>query len=1032
MKHSISILNALFAVLAFFVSCGGSEPGSIYGVVTDEATGEPVRNAGVELHFLGAGTIAARTAIGSDGFFYSPKVSEGEYSLLVTKPGYIENKSIVYVESGKETPYDVLLKKAPSALQIRIDGEEKSELDFGAEIDVVQRQFDIVNNGSEKLDWQISYSADWIKEVSPHEGSLQAQRTQGVVVTIDRNCLESGEQTTIISVTSNDGNKELTVKATNATVLPTLNTMEATSVDTDSAVLNGEILTHGVPEYTERGFVYSTSSLPTTENAIEQLTALLSDDEKYSTIATGLELGTTYYVRAYAINAAGIAYSTNVVSFKPHQVPPELKTEDPTNISVSSGTATFKGTIKYEGDPVYTERGFVYGHAHNPTVEDDTKKEVAGYGEGAFSIKVTELEINTIYYIRAYAINEVGIGYGNEIKLDFNAVKPIVYTKEPTNVSISGGTATFNGSIESVGDPAYTERGFVYGTVHNPTIEDDINKVVTGIGKGDFSVNITDLEMNNIYYIRAYAINSQGTTYGNEVTLDFNAVMPVVSTSTVTAINIAAGTATLNGKIDSIGDPAYTERGFVYATVHNPTVEDDIKKVATGNGTGSFYTNLTELEMNNIYYIRAYATNSQGTAYGNEVTLDFNPVPASVKTNAVLNVDTTKATLSGTINSLGDPAYTEKGFVYSKNPNPTTLNNKVAVSGSGSGIFTWNLTDLETRVTYYVKAYVISNNNVIYGNEVSFYTESPYYYVIAGNLIVAKEDAGKGPWDSAVDMCENSNLAGFTDWRLPTKSELLIAYNNKDLIGGFKDDWYWSSTTSEGYSGYAYQVGFSGGGVHTEDKSRSYYARCVKSINATVETNEVSNVDLTTATLNATITDEGYPAYTERGFVYAKTSNPTTSNNKIKVSGSGTGTFAYNLTGLETRVTYYVRSYLIANNNVVYGNGVSFYTESPLYYLLKESRLMVARNHAGSAEWSGAINLCNGSTLAGFTDWRLPTAGELAIIFDNKDLIGNFQDLLYWSSNACNDSEAYVVYDGGSFCCPKYQGEYVRCVRTAK
>ena len=827
MKKTIISVLLVFAVLAFLVSCGGSEsnePGSIYGVVSDKATGDPIQNAGVELLPVGL-----KTVTGSDGSFEFIDISEGKYNLLVAKPGYIDNKSsTITVKSGQRVPHNVTLEKAPAALQILIDGKEGSKLDFGAEIDDVSRQFDIFNNGEEKLDWQISYSADWIKEIRPDGGELKGFGKQGVIVTIDRSLLESGEQTTTINVTSNDGNKELTVKATNATVLPTLNTLEATSVDTDSAVLNGEILTTGVPEYTERGFVYSTSSLPTTENAIEQLTAPLNEDAKYSAIATGLELGTTYYARAYAINAAGIAYSTNVVSFKPHQVPPELKTEDPTNISVSSGTATFKGTIKYEGDPVYTERGFVYGHSHNPTVEDDTKKEVAGYGEGAFSIKVTELEINTIYYIRAYAINEAGIGYGNEVMLDFNAVKPIVYTKEVTNVSIEGGTATFNGSIESVGDPAYTERGFVYATVHNPTVEDDTKKVVSGTGTGAFFVNITDLAMNNIYYIRAYAINSQETTYGNEVTLDFNAVMPVVSTSAVTAINIAAETATLNGKIDSIGDPAYTERGFVYATVHNPTVEDDIKKVATGNGTGSFYTNLTDLEMNNIYYIRAYATNSQGTAYGNEVTLDFNPVPASVKTNAVLNVDTTKATLSGTINSIGDPAYTEKGFVYSKNPNPTTLNNKVAVSGSGSGIFTWNLTDLETLVTYYVKAYVISNNNVIYGNEVSFYTESPYYYVIAGNLIVAKEDAGKGPWDSAVDMCENSTLAGFDDWRLPTKSELLILYNNKNLIGNFKNDYYWSSTTNG--SNCAYAVNFSDGNVYYSlySKSYSYYVRCVR------------------------------------------------------------------------------------------------------------------------------------------------------------------------------------------------------------
>lgn len=102
------------------------------------------------------------------------------------------------------------------ALQILIDGEEKSELDFGAEIGVVSRPFEIVNKGEENLDWQIFYFVDWIKNITPLKDSLKAKRSQGVVVIIDRSKLESGNNETKIQVTSNDGNKELTVKTINA------------------------------------------------------------------------------------------------------------------------------------------------------------------------------------------------------------------------------------------------------------------------------------------------------------------------------------------------------------------------------------------------------------------------------------------------------------------------------------------------------------------------------------------------------------------------------------------------------------------------------------------------------------------------------------------------------------------------------------------------------------------------------------------------------------------------------------------------
>lgn len=740
MKQTLSILTAVFAVLAFLVSCGGSEgsgsggsgnndsgePGSIYGVVTDKATGESIINAGVELQPVGL-----KTVTGSDGQFEFNEVAAGTYTLFVTKTGYSDNSSSITVESGKQAKGDVQLEKLPAALRIVDDnGKDIDELDFGEKLADVSRQFNIFNDGTEKLEWELSFSAEWIKSVSKEGGELKAGGTQGVIVNIDRSLLESGENVTTIHVTSNDGNKQLTVKATNATVLPTLNTLETTNITSSSAVLNAEILTSGVPSYSERGFVYALESNPTLENTIAQLTAKVTEENLYSATVTGLELGEEYYVRGYAINEAGVAYSTNVVSFKPHQSLPELTTEHPTNISFGSGTATFNGTIVAVGDPTYTERGFVYGHDHNPAVEDDNKKEVTGNGEGAFSIKVTELEINTIYYIRAYAINEAGIGYGNEVMLEFNAEKPIVQTKETTNINIAGGTATLNGSIESVGDPAYTERGFVYGIVHNPTVEDDTKKVAAGNGTGDFSANVSELEMNKIYYVRAYALSSQSISYGNEVTLDFSQVLPVVTTQEVSDIDDT--TATFNGTIESIGDPAYTERGFIYGKMQVPTLDEE----------------------------------------------------------GVLTV---------------------------------------SASGSGTGPYARTVSDLDTGATYYVRAYTKVGSLMVYGNIVSFVPNPKYYVILSTGLIVAKEDAGQANWDNARTLCNTSTLAGFNDWRLPTSQELLIVYDNRNLIGGLKSDNYWSSTPYENANGsYALYVRFSDGTVRYNSKSTSYYVRCVR------------------------------------------------------------------------------------------------------------------------------------------------------------------------------------------------------------
>ena len=435
MKHLFSILTAVFAVLAFLISCGGSEgtgnggsgnndsgeTGSIYGIVTDKATGEPIINAGVELQPIGL-----KTVTGSDGQFEFNEVAAGTYTLYVTKTGYRESSSSITVNSGKQSKGDVQLEKAPAALRIVDDaGNDISEIDFGEKLDDVSRQFNIFNDGTGTLEWEISLSAKWIESVSKESGELNAGATQGLIVKIDRTLLESGENVTTIHVTSNDGNKQLTVKATDGTALPTLNTLEATEVRSSTAVLNAEILTSGVPSYSKRGFVYALESNPTLENTISDLTSAVTEENTYFATATGLELGETYYVRGYAINEAGVAYSTNEVKVVPQTVLAKVTTKPVTNIDLDAGTATFNGAIVDEGDPVYTERGFVYGTVHNPTVEDDTKKVATGSGTGDFSANVYELVMDTTYYVRAYAINEKGIAYGEEVTLNFE-VPPYV------------------------------------------------------------------------------------------------------------------------------------------------------------------------------------------------------------------------------------------------------------------------------------------------------------------------------------------------------------------------------------------------------------------------------------------------------------------------------------------------------------------------------------------------------------------------------------------------------------------------------
>lgn len=197
-----------------------------------------------------------------------------------------------------------------------------------------------------------------------------------------------------------------------------------------------------------------------------------------------------------------------------------------------------------------------------------------------------------------------------------NALLPTLTT---TVVSaITPTTAVSGGTISSDGGAAVTERGVCWGTATNPVVTG--NHTTDGAGVGTFTSNITGLAASTTYFVRAYATNSTGTAYGNEVsfttTATGGAVLPTLTTTNVTAITTT--TASSGGNISSDGGAAVTARGVCWSTTANPVVAGN--HTTDGTGIGTFTSNITALNPSTTYFVRAYATNSVGTAYGNELS----------------------------------------------------------------------------------------------------------------------------------------------------------------------------------------------------------------------------------------------------------------------------------------------------------------------------------------------------------------------------------------------------------------------------
>ncbi len=184
--------------------------------------------------------------------------------------------------------------------------------------------------------------------------------------------------------------------------------------------------------------------------------------------------------------------------------------------------------------------------------------------------------------------------------------------------SITSTTSTSGGNITSDGGATVTSRGVCWSTSPNPVVTG--NHSIDGNGTGTFTSAIAGLTSATIYYVRAYATNNIGAAYGNEISFTTTTTTNTLPTLTTTAISsITTTTASSGGNITSDGGTAVTTRGVCWSTTSNPVVTGNHS--TEGNGIGSFTSSITGLNSATVYYVRAYATNSVGTAYGNELAL---------------------------------------------------------------------------------------------------------------------------------------------------------------------------------------------------------------------------------------------------------------------------------------------------------------------------------------------------------------------------------------------------------------------------
>jgi hypothetical protein len=389
----------------------------------------------------------------------------------------------------------VKVSKAGAVMQV-----SPEMLDFG--LNETEKTMTIENVGVGTLAYTTATDRTYLLITSNPTGTVTADNPTTVGIRIVREGLSYGQYDGNVTIAqTNAGTKTVPVSFTIlAPTAPTVTSENATDITHNSVSITSSIVAVGSAVVTEYGHCLNTTGSPTISDTKTNRGGTTTPVPINSTF-TNLEPSTPYYIRAYATNSVGTAYSTQI-EFTTLALPavPTVITTTPTGVQYNQLTAT--GEIIALGDNLITDYGFCYSASNfMPTIADT--KAVSGNGQttqlGAYTATVTGLQAETKYYIRAYATNSVGTAYGTVVETITLDAPPLVttgliayYTFNGSNGNEEQGHTEYNGTKsgtcifaddrpDTKGKSLQLDSNVYYSVTGNP---------IAVIGAGDYTINV--------------------------------------------------------------------------------------------------------------------------------------------------------------------------------------------------------------------------------------------------------------------------------------------------------------------------------------------------------------------------------------------------------------------------------------------------------------------------------------------------------------------------------------------------------------
>jgi len=705
-----SLLKILFwgLVTGLMVSCMGMEESDPSSLGTPQVRTFEVKDNGSQVFELTASvdkSLAGRIA--ECGFYYGKeksmrgaekvecKMLGGTFSADITLHEYGETfYACSYISNGVEgneicsDPKSITVKELQDYVEfsapvlISYDkSSAKVSVDYKAADGVEVTESGVCFGKTERL--------------SIDNGSVKA--VDGVAELID---LETGATYYACSYVK-DGDDVAYSKSVSFSVygIPVVVTGSEAKTDSESAALCGEVEEDCGKEVTEHGFLWC-------EGAVEILDVRKDTKVKcgagiggFNHTLTGLRPNMTYSFCAYAMNAEGTAYGEVVRFTTGVALPVHGK---PVVDDITPFTVVLKANVLSEGGESASEQGFYWGE----NIDVEHKVKCTG---STFSYELHGLSRNTTYYVKSYSINSVGTAYSDVIEFATMPELPTVSTEEVSEIAEY--SAVCHGTITDDGGTEITDRGFVYSLTSNPDAETGI-RVSSEQGADQFSLTLSELSPNVKYYVRAYAENSAGISYGSE--REFTTKTAVPSVGATTLVTSTSSSLTVSASLIDDGGEVPSEVGFYYST--SEEVDPATATKVAGKASGSSFTaELNGLTRVTKYYVCAYAVNSAGEALSSSVSFATQTELPVVETSSVTDITYLGAKCGGNVLDDGGSAITAKGVVWSVSQNPTVSLSTKTNEGKGIGEFSAMMAGLTHSTKYYVRAYATNSAGTSYG-----------------------------------------------------------------------------------------------------------------------------------------------------------------------------------------------------------------------------------------------------------------------------------------------------------------------------